>query len=68
MEPFTVVLHEIGGVEIVPEVSLLFVRLEFRYYDVAHLLSNLSMRTLASPNRLSLVALFLNQHAPQNFT
>src|SRR5207237_6513985 len=37
MEPFTVVLHEIGGVEIVPEVSLLFVGLEFRYCDVAHL-------------------------------
>ena len=35
MEPFTVVLHEIGGVEIVPEGGLLFVGLELRYFQFA---------------------------------
>src|SRR5881628_3526036 len=67
MKPFTVVLHEIGGVEIVPEVSLVFVGLEFRYCDVAHLLSNLLMRT-SSTNCLIPIAFSLNQHAPQDFT
>ena len=33
MEPFTVVLHEIDGVEIVPEGDLLFVGLEFRHFQ-----------------------------------
>src|SRR5207253_1197734 len=44
MEPFTVVLHEIGGVEIVPEGSLIFVSLELRYFQVDHLLSLLNPR------------------------
>src|SRR5437868_5129661 len=51
MEPFTVVLHEIGGVEIVPEGDLLFVGLEFRYCDVAHLLTLLYPRL--SPSVIS---------------
>src|SRR3989442_1297027 len=67
MEPFTVVLHEIGGVEIVPEGGLFFVSFEFRYFQAAHLLSNLLMRT-SSTNCLIPIAFFLNQHAPQDFT
>src|SRR5207249_11440484 len=46
MKPFTVDLREIGGLEIVPGFSLLFYRLEFRYYDAAHLLSTRAIRTL----------------------